>query len=136
MCFLICMHKETSKFQQSVLTLVSPVSAIGIRDNNITYITPTMILYEDMKPTEDVLHHLICVLSHLICTCKHSNIKSSLFFILLNTLKLLQNLSVQKADLTRFFIIKPRHPGPLEKQIKVKKAAVRALVTCGKSQLP
>jgi len=44
------MHSETSKFKQSVLTLVSPVSSIGITDNKIIYITPTMILYEDMKP--------------------------------------------------------------------------------------
>jgi len=44
------MQKETSKFKQSVLTLVSPVSSIGITDNKIVYITPTMILYEDMKP--------------------------------------------------------------------------------------
>jgi len=37
------MHEETSKFKQSVLTLVSPVSSVDIRDNNIIYITPTMI---------------------------------------------------------------------------------------------
>jgi len=35
----ICMHKETSKFKQSILTLVSPVSSIGIIDNDIIYIT-------------------------------------------------------------------------------------------------
>jgi len=29
------MHSETYKFKQSVLTLVSLVSLIGIRDNNI-----------------------------------------------------------------------------------------------------
>ena len=34
------MHRETSKFQQSVLTLVSQVSSLGTRDNNIIYITP------------------------------------------------------------------------------------------------
>jgi len=43
------MHKETWKFKQSVLTLVSPVSSIGITDNKIIYITPTMILYQVMK---------------------------------------------------------------------------------------
>jgi len=32
------MHWETSKFEQSVLTLVSPVPSVGIRDNNIRYI--------------------------------------------------------------------------------------------------
>jgi len=29
------MHRETSKFKQSVLTIVSPVSSIGITDNKI-----------------------------------------------------------------------------------------------------
>jgi len=63
------MHGETSKFKQSVLTLVPPVSLIGIRDNNIIHITLTMILYEDMKPIEHVLLHPICVFSHLMCAC-------------------------------------------------------------------
>jgi len=31
------------------------------------------------------------------------------------------NSSLQKTHLTRFFIIKPRHPGRLKKQIWVKK---------------
>jgi len=31
------MHRETSKFKQSVLTLVSPVSSIGITDSKIIY---------------------------------------------------------------------------------------------------
>jgi len=44
------MHRETSKFKQSVLTLVLPVSSVGITDNKIIYVTLTMILYEDMKP--------------------------------------------------------------------------------------
>jgi len=74
------MHREKSKFKQSVLTLVSPVSSSGIRDNNIIYITPTMVVHEDIKPTEHVLLHLICVLSHLMCPYKHCNIK--LFFII------------------------------------------------------
>jgi len=38
------------------------------------YITLTMILYEDMKPTEHVLLHPICVLSHLMRACKHCHI--------------------------------------------------------------
>jgi len=33
------MHGEKSKFKQLVLTLLSPVSSSGIRDNNITQIT-------------------------------------------------------------------------------------------------
>ena len=73
------MHKETSKFKRSFLTLVSPVSSVGITDNKIIYVTPTMILYEDVKPLERVLVHPICVLSHLMCACKHCNIKVSLY---------------------------------------------------------
>jgi len=79
-CFLIYIHREISKFKQSVLTLVSPVSSSGIRNNNIICITPTMILYEDMKPIEHVLLHPICVLSHLMCACKHCDIKLSLYY--------------------------------------------------------
>ena len=72
------MQRVTSKFKQSVPTLVLPVSSFGIRDNNIIYIIPTMILYENMKPIEHVLLHPICVLSHLMCACKHCNVKLSL----------------------------------------------------------
>jgi len=32
------MHKQTMKFKQSVLTLVSPVSSVDIRGNSIIYI--------------------------------------------------------------------------------------------------
>jgi len=35
----IWLHRETSKFKQSIFTLVSPVSSAGIIDNNIIYIT-------------------------------------------------------------------------------------------------
>ena len=67
----------TSKFKQLALTLVSPVSSVGVTDNNIIYITPTIILYEVMKPIEHVLLHQICVPSYLMCAClcKHCNIK-------------------------------------------------------------
>ena len=41
-CFLICMHSKTSEFKQSVLTVVSPVSSVGIKDNNIIHITRTV----------------------------------------------------------------------------------------------
>jgi len=44
------MHRITSKFKQSVLILVSPVTSVDITHNKIIYITPTTILYEDMKP--------------------------------------------------------------------------------------
>jgi len=59
---------ESSKFKQSVLTFFSPVSSVGVRDNNIKYITATMIYIEDTKLIEHVLLHPICVLSHLMCT--------------------------------------------------------------------
>jgi len=42
-------------------------------------------------------------------------------FVLLSTLKLLMSLSLQKTDLTRFFINKLRHTGRLKKQIRVEK---------------
>jgi len=43
-------------------------------------ITLTIISYENMKPIEHVLLHLICVLSHLMCECKHCNVKLSLYY--------------------------------------------------------
>jgi len=74
------MHKETLKFEQSVLTLVSPVSSFDIIDNKIISVTRTMISYQDMKTTEHVLLHPICVLSHLMCACKHCDVKLSLYY--------------------------------------------------------
>ena len=59
--------------------------------------TLTMILYENMKPIEHVLLHPICVLSHLMCACKHCNVKLSSY--LLNTMKLLMSLSLQKTQI-------------------------------------
>jgi len=44
------------------------------------YITLTMILYENMKPTEHALLHPICVLSHLMYACKHCNVTLSLYY--------------------------------------------------------
>ena len=44
------------------------------------YIIMTMILYENMKPIEHVLLHPINVLSHLMCSCKHCNVKLSLYY--------------------------------------------------------
>jgi len=111
------MHRETSKFKQSVLTLVSRVSSIGIRDNNNTYITPTMILHEDIKPIEHVLLHLICVRSHLMCACKHWNIKLglSLYYWTHWSCWWMRHFKKARFTVTRFFIIKPRHPGRLKK---------------------
>jgi len=78
-CFLNCTSWETSKFKQSVLTLVPPVSSAGVRENNIMYINPTMILYEGRKPIEHVLLHPSSdsVLSQRMCAYKHCNIKLS-----------------------------------------------------------
>jgi len=44
------------------------------------YITLTMILHENTKPIEHVLLHPIWVLSHLMRTCKHCNVKLSLYY--------------------------------------------------------
>jgi len=52
-----------------------------------------MIMYEDMKLIEHVLLRPICVLSLLMSTCKHFNI--SYLYIILDTLKLLMNSSLQ-----------------------------------------
>jgi len=46
-------------------------------DSNI--ITPTITLYEDMKPIAYILLHPICVLSQLMCACKHCNMTLSLY---------------------------------------------------------
>ena len=60
----------------------------------------TMILYDNVKPIEHVLLHPICVLSHLMCACKHCNVKFGLYITeLLNTLKLLMSLSLQKTQI-------------------------------------
>jgi len=41
------MHRETSKFKQLVLTLVSPVSSIGIKDDNIIQDVPEVAHHAD-----------------------------------------------------------------------------------------
>jgi len=109
--FLICMHGETSKFKHSILTLVSPFFQLAIRDNNIT---PTMTFCEVMNPIEHVLLHPICVLSHLMCACKHCNIKLTLYCWTHWSCWWIYHFK-KKTDLTRFFIIKPRHLGRLIK---------------------
>jgi len=38
-----------------------------------------MILFENVKPIEHLLRHLICALSHLMCACKECDVKLSLF---------------------------------------------------------
>jgi len=78
--------------------------------NTPLYITLTMILYENIKPIEHVLLHLICTLSHLMCECKHCKL-CKVIFILMNTLTLLVSLSLQKTDFRQFLIIKRRHTG-------------------------
>jgi len=117
-------------FVIKVLTLVSPVSSTGIRDNNIIYITPTMILYEDIKPIENVLLHPICVLSHLMCPCKLCNIKLSFHYWTRWSFWWICHL---KIDLTRFFIITPGHPGRPNQAGLGEKKRSGALVTRGKT---
>jgi len=41
----------------------------------------TMSLYENMKPIEHILLHLICVLCHLMCACKRCIVKLSLYYL-------------------------------------------------------
>ena len=131
--FWICMHWETSKGEQAVLTHLSPVPSVGIRDNNIIYINPTMIIYEGRKPAEHALLHPICVLSHLMCACKHCNVKLSLYYW--GHWSCWWIYQFKKLDLTRFFIIKPRHPGRLKKQNWVEKprTGLETLATCVKT---
>jgi len=109
------MHRETSKFKQSVLTLVSSVISTGIEDDNIIYITSKMLLYEVMKPIEHVLLYWICVLSHLMCPHKHYNIKlsaSQSYLYVIEHIEVVDEFVTQKkTDLTQCFIIKSRHPG-------------------------
>jgi len=81
--------------------------------------------YYKMKPTEHVRLHPICVLSHLMCACKHWNIKLSLYYWTHWSCWWIYHF--KHPVLTRFFIIKPGHPGRLKKQIWVKKPAVGAL---------
>jgi len=66
--------------------------------NTPLYITLTMILYENMKPIEHVLLHPIYVLPHPMCACQ-----MQCKVILLNTLKLLMRLSLQKTQISRDF---------------------------------
>jgi len=111
------MHRETSKFKQSIPTLVSPVSSTGIRDNNIIYITPIMILYEDLKPIEHFLVHPICVFSYMMCAWKHSNIKISLYYCTLWSCWWICLFKISRW----YFIIKLRHLSPLKQANLVEK---------------
>jgi len=79
--------------------------------NTPLYITLTMIVYKNMKPIEHVLLHPICLLSHLICACKYRNAKLSLYYW--THWSFWRIFHFKNTDLTRFFIIKPRHPGRL-----------------------
>jgi len=63
-----------------------------------------------MKPTEHVLLHSICVLSHLKSACKHL---LSLYYWTHWSCWWIYHF--KKKHLTRFFIIKARHPGRLKK---------------------
>jgi len=87
-----------------------------------------MILYENMKPIEHVLLQSICVHSHLMCTCKHCDMKLSFYHRTQWSCWWFYHFT--KTDLTRFFIIKPRHPDrPENADLGEKKPAVGALDT-------
>jgi len=88
-----------------------------------------MILYKNMNPIEHVLLHPIWVLSHLMCECKHCNINLSSYYWTYWSCWLIYHL--KKTDLTRFFIIKPRHPCRLNKTCRRKKPSVGAVVIMG-----
>jgi len=62
----------------------------------------------------------------------HVNTSCKVIFILFDTFKLLMHLSLQKTDLTRFFIIKHRYAGRPKKQILVKKLSGSPVGTCSK----
>jgi len=47
--------------------------------NTSLYISPTMILHENMKPIEHVLFDPIWILSHLMCASKHCKVKLPLY---------------------------------------------------------
>ena len=78
--------------------------------HTLQYITLTMILYENMKPTENVLLHPIWVLSHLMYACKHCNVKWSSYYW---THWSCWWVYYFKKD-RRFFKITPRHTGRLK----------------------
>ena len=107
-----------TEIKKSVPTLISKVASIGIRDNNIIYITPRMTLYEDVKPIAHVLLHRICVVSHLICACKHCNIELS-SYDWTHWSYCPDEYITSKTRL--IFMIKPRHPGRLKKHILMEK---------------
>ena len=95
-------QRNTTGEVATVLPLVSPVTSIGVTDNKIIYrlYNPDNYLiwryetsdYYKKKSTEHVRRHPLCVLSHLMCACKH-------ILMLLNTLKLLMNLSLKKTQI-------------------------------------
>jgi len=64
------MHWEVSKFKQAVLTYISPVSSVGVTDNNIIYINPTMILVADMNRL-----NMFCFIryAYVLARCAHAN---------------------------------------------------------------
>jgi len=76
-----------------------------------------MILFEDMKPIEHVLLHPICVRSHLMWACKHYSIT-----IIIEHIEVADEfITSENPDITRDFIIKPRHPGRLKRQTWMEK---------------
>ena len=63
----------------------------------------------------------------------NTNIKLSFYYWTHGSRWLIHNFKEPYS--TRFFIIKPRHPGRLKKQIWAENPAVGSLVTCGKTAI-
>jgi len=114
-----------------VITPVSPIYSIGIRDSNITY--NDLIWGYDTDWTRSASSDMRTFSSDL----RMQTLYYQIILIVLNTLELLMNLSLKKTDLTRFFPIKLTHPGRLKKQIWVEKLrGGNPLATCEKRLLP
>ena len=87
--------------------------------NTPLYITLTMILYENMKPIE---HFCFIRCAYFLTWCAHGNTVMQSYLYIIKHIEVADEFIASKnTDLTRFFIIKPRQPGRLKKQIWVKK---------------
>jgi len=95
-CFLICMHRETPKFKQSILTLVSSVSSIGITDNSIIPRQwPYMRIWNRLN-----------AFCFIIYTHFSPNVR--MLYIVEHTEVVDEFITENNPNLTRFYIIKSR----------------------------
>jgi len=122
-CFLIFMHKETSKSKQSVLALFSPVSSIKTKT---LCISPRWWSYVRICNQLNTCYSIRC--AYLLTWCAHANnVKKSCFYII-DQIEVADEFIISKnPDLTRVFIIQPRHPGRLKNRSGWKNSAVGAL---------